>query len=279
MLGRFNKIFGIQAGLEEEKSRFVERINQTAFPPIENLTYGPSYAEVFEQICYWLGTNGKERIAIHNQRNYSGARHIPRLRTLTDDDFLETLKVLGFCHAALRLSAREQDNLSEWIETALENATVHLGVSWADGMFYPSGAKELDENLIEEPLMWLTDFPAEKADYLKALTGYASNRLDDVIVNCYLAVEGIGRTILGNSRTLDNNREGLLKKVGLSQEWKALLNNFISYANEFKRHASDKRHDLNPIEVEGFLYMTGVILRMVILSTGQKARVKSEDGK
>jgi hypothetical protein len=42
------------------------------------------------------------------------------------------------------------------------------------------------------------------------------------------------------------------------------LNNFINYANEFKRHASEKRHAQNPVEVEGFLYMTGVIVRMIV---------------
>ena len=133
-------------------------------------------------------------------------------------------------------------------------------------MFYPSGARELDEPLVEETFKWLTDFPNEKADYHKAVTGYASKQFGEVITNCYLAVEGVARNILGNNRTLDNNREGLMEKLGLSQEWKALLSNFIRYANEFQRHASENRHNLNPIEVEGFLYMTGVLLRMMILT-------------
>jgi hypothetical protein len=81
-----------------------------------------------------------------------------------------------------------------------------------------------------------------------------------------VAVEGVARNILGNGKTLDNNREGLMEKLGLSQEWKALLSNFIRYANEFQRHASENRHNLNPIEVEGFLYMTGVLLRMMTLA-------------
>ena len=138
-------------------------------------------------------------------------------------------------------------------------------------MFYPNGARELDKGLIEEPLNWLTDFPNERADYLKALTAYTGKRLDEVIMNCYLAVEGIARQILGNKKVLDNNREELIKKIGLSQEWKALLSNFINYANEFKRHASEKRHDLNPVEVEGFLYMSGVMLRMAILATADSS--------
>jgi len=88
-----------------------------------------------------------------------------------------------------------------------------------------------------------------------------------VIGNCYLVVEGIARSVLKNSRTLDNNREALVRTMELSQEWKSLLNNFINYANEFKRHASEGRHSLNPIEVEGFLYMTGILVRMICEGT------------
>jgi hypothetical protein len=268
MLGRFNEIFGIQDDLPTEQARFVERINQTAFPDIEKLL---SYQEIFETICYGLGTNANDRIAEENRGRYVTAiTLVPPLRSLTHDEFMETIKVLSFLYGALNEAPKEQETLSGWIETALEQATLDLGVAWNEGMFYPSGARELDKKLIEEPFKWLDDFPNEKTDYLKAVTGYTNKKLDEVIINCYVAVEGLARAILGNKKTLDNNREGLMKKLGLSQEWKALLGNFITYASEFKRHASESRHNLNPIEVEGFLYMTGVLLRMMILAARTK---------
>jgi len=271
MLGRFNEIFGIQDDLLIEQLRFVERINQTAFPEIEQLSYPISYQRVFEMVCYGLGTNANDRISKANQNNYfSSETFVPPLRTLTRDEFKETIKVLGFLYRALNEAPRDQETLSGWIETALEQAILDLGITWRQGMFYRSGAKELDEKLIEEPFKWLDDFPNEKADYLKAAAGYSNKKLDDVIINCYLAVEGVARNILGNKKTLDNNREGLMQRLGLSREWKALLGNFITYANEFKRHASENRHNLNSVEVEGFLYLTGVLLRMMILTVRAK---------
>jgi hypothetical protein len=268
MLGRFNKVFGIHNDLSTEQSRFVQRINQTAFDHVEKLTYAVSYQEIFSAVCYWLGVNAKDRISKANQMNYSSSTFVPPLRSLTHDDFMETIKVLGFLHKALERTPGEQEILSRSINLALSNATIDLGVTWKDGMFFPSGAEELDKALVEEPLEWLATFPNERADYLKALTAYTNKRLDEVISNCYLAVEGIARRILDNKKTLDNNREELIKRIELSQEWKALFSNFINYANEFKRHASEKRHHLNPIEVEGFLYMSGVLLRMLILASG-----------
>lgn len=265
MRGRFNKAFGIKDDLGVEQRRFVERINQTAFVRVQELKYPITYAEIFRKVCYYLGTNAEDRIAAVNGNSYFATGiAIPSIRSLTRDEFTETLRVLELLYEALAKAPREQEAIGGWIEAAFSHCTVDLGVSWKDGMFYPSGAQDLDQSLIEEPWEWLADFPPERADLLKALTAYRERRLDEVITNCYLAVEGIAREVLGNKRTLDNNREELLKRVGLSQEWKSLLSNFIIYANEFKRHASDQRHKLNPVEVEGFLYLSGLILRMVI---------------
>jgi hypothetical protein len=270
MLRRFNKVFGIRDDLDTEQRRFVERINQTVFARIEKFHYPVSYQAIFEIVCYWLGINPNDRISKANQMNYGSETLVPSLRSLTQDEFMETLKVLGFLYKALDKNPEAQQSLSRSIKVALSNATIDLEVAWNNGMFYPAGARELDEKLIEEPFKWLDDFPNEKADYLKAVTGYANKRLDEVIINCYVAVEGIARAVLGNKKTLDNNRERLMKTLGLSQEWKALLNNFITYANEFERHASENRHSLNPIEVEGFLYLTGILLRMAILAARTK---------
>jgi hypothetical protein len=267
MIGRFNKIFGITDDLTAEQSRFVQRINQTAFRRIEDREY--EYQAIFEALCYCLGINGQDRIARANSNNYGSSLVVPHLRSLTEDDFTETLKVSALLYQILEREPKKE--LDQSIETALSHAAIDIGVRWKDGMFYPAGAKELDERLIEEPLQWLINFPNERADYLKALTGYAAKRSDDVIMNCYLVIEGVARSVLANQKTLENNRENLLRTIGLSQEWKALLSNFITYANEFKRHASGKRYDVNPVEVEGFLYLTGLLVRLIAEATKRPA--------
>lgn len=260
MLGRFNRIFGIKEELAAEQRRFVQRINQTAFRQVENQKY--QYRQIFESVCYSLGINAQDRIGDANRANYFGDIAVPGLRSLTEDDFMETLKVLVLLHQTLK--GRELEGLTDWIKAALNHANIDIGVRWRDGMFYPSGAKELDERLVEEPFEWLDAFPKEKVDYLNAVSSYTHKEYAEVIGNCYLVIEGLARSVLKNARTLDNNREDLMKKIGLSQNWKGLLSNFINYANEFKRHAAENRHDVNPIEVEGFLYLTGLLVRMIV---------------
>lgn len=269
-LKRFNKIFGMQDSLEDEQRRFVQRINQTLFDAVEDLTYPVSYEKVFRTLGYWLGINAQDRITHANSRNFDVDTKVPSLRMLTGDEFLKTLKVLVLLYKFFDDQRNYQLKISSWIEVAMSNATVDLGMRWRNGVFYPSGAKILDEHLVEDPFDWLEDYPDEKKDFLKAISHHSANELGEVVINCYLVSEGLARKVLDNSKTLENNREELLKKIGLPQEWKSLLANYINYANEFKRHASGKRHSINPAEVEAFLYLTGLLVRLLIGDQHQK---------
>ena len=142
----------------------------------------------------------------------------------------------------------------------------HSLARWKEGFFYPSGAEELDAALVEEAVTWLKDYPNERKDYAAALQYYTKGtELSDVIENCYTAVEGGVRQVLGNKKTLDNNKDELLKKLDLSDGWNAILANYITYAHDY-RHASEERHEIKKQEAEAYLYMTGLIIRLVIES-------------
>lgn len=48
MIKRFNKRFGIEESLEEEQTRFVQRIDQTIF---KNIQEEHGYENVFRTVC------------------------------------------------------------------------------------------------------------------------------------------------------------------------------------------------------------------------------------
>lgn len=268
MLKRFNEVFGIQATLEEERARFVNRVNQEIFPWAQEGSYELPARSIFEAICYWSGVNAGDLIREANQHNcnYYGEPIIPPLRELTRDNFLETAKILCFLHRIFEKHQRFLAVLGQRITLALENATIDLGIRWSDGMFYPSGADELDKSLVDEPYRWLADFPAERKDFQKALEAYLSNDYGEAIYRCYLVLEGLARQLLGNNKTLDDNKDALLKAIGLTNEWKAIVGRFIGYAHEFARHASKNRHNVNPVEAEAFIYQTGLLVRLIVRS-------------
>lgn len=271
IVGRFNKSFGIQSNLDKERKQFVNRINQAVFEYIDSEKCRTlRYAEVFDILCFQLGENANDLHRKHGRKDDFGVPDLPpTIRTLTQDDFTKTLLVLCLLYGIYK--SREEYYMKDvsrlidgTISTAMDYATCDLGIRWKDGLFYPSGAEELDKPLIEEPLVWLSKYPKERKDYEQALKCYEEGtHLGDVVSNCYLSLEGITRIILGNDKTLDNNKDALLAHIGLSEGWKAILGTYIKYAHDF-RHASKDRDKVSKEEAEAFLYMTGLIMRLLI---------------
>jgi len=57
----------------------------------------------------------------------------------------------------------------------------------------------------------------------------------------------------------------VLKRIDLSDGWKSILANYIKYAHDY-RHASEDRHEIKKREAEAYLYMTGLMIRLIIES-------------
>jgi hypothetical protein len=270
VLKKFNEIFGLEDSSEEERKRFVKRVNQIIFHRIDTEQhYNFDYSMLFGLVCFELGVDAHDFREGTLGRGLTEEKLPALIRTLTENNFEKTLLVL--C-ALYRYITFETDNnksrewLSKQIKVALSRCTLDIGIRWKEGFFYPSGAEELDKPLIEETVTWLKDYPNERKDYQGALQIYlAGELLHDVIKNCYSALEGVARKVLGNKRSLDKNKDELLAKMSLSEGWKSILATYIKYAHDY-RHASEERHDITKQEAEAYLYMTGLIIRLVIES-------------
>lgn len=267
---KFNKILGLEDNVEAEKKRFVERVNQYIFNDIDTTERSEfEYIALFHLLCFELGVNALNfRMRTIGHGIYE--EQVPAtIRTLTREDFNKTLLVLCILYVHIEYSSDPKAGqiwLSENIELVMSRCSCDIGIRWKEGFFYPAGAEELDESLIEETLTWLNTYPNERKDYRKALEYYLEEKsLDDVIKNCYSAIEGVTRKVLGNDKTLDNNKNELLRKMNLSDGWKSMLATYINYAHNY-RHADTKRHEITKQEAEGYLYLTGLIIRLIIES-------------
>lgn len=259
--GRFNDLFGIKDTLEEERQRFVKRINQTAFNFAERES---GYGETFGRVCYSMGENTDDEIKRYNARNF-GPDVTPPLQFLTRDDFTQTLRVLALVSGVYRQENGKagSDTIGKWVELALKQATMDLGVRWVDGEFRPSGAPLLDRALVDEVLGLVERFGDVVKDFSLAVQAASGKKWEDVVDRGYLAAEGMSRTLLSNKKSLKDNKADLLRKLHLSAEWGRLLAGYVDYANEFGRHASGKQHQVRPDEAEAFLYFTGLVLRLM----------------
>jgi hypothetical protein len=67
-------------------------------------------------------------------------------------------------------------------------------------------------------------------------------------------------------KDLSRNAELFVRSINASEHYKQILKDYISYANEF-RHAAKLggvRPNLSLREVESFVYLTGLFIRLAI---------------
>jgi hypothetical protein len=266
----FNKRFGITLDTNDAQNKFIRRIDamndsiegnfrSLRFLDWLTIEYGQRFDIAFTDV--W--TDGRRSI----KRGYS-------IASIHQGNFLDCLKILEFIfkYSKKHLEPNVSKAINENIIGALDRSEVDLGIRWHEGRFFPSGVKVLDEKLVEDVLDWLNDYPDEKKDFDKILKALVKKEYNEVVSNSYKCIESLARNILGNNKTLENNKLPLLSKLKLSKEWNAILNNYLSYANEYGKHGSGKRHDIDPNEAEAFLYLTGLIIRLCMTaSTKAKA--------
>ncbi|MDD5547494.1 MAG: hypothetical protein PHN74_01145 [Candidatus Pacebacteria bacterium] len=261
-LKEFNKIFGIKNDPQEEEVRFVNRINQTMFRAIRHNPHPDDYESLIRSICYKLGINPNDFIKVDK---YADRINIADLGSLSKNDFRETLKIIVLLYETVS-SNNTKELINRYVELALAAATIELGIRWKDGMFYRSGAKELDKKLINDNLDWLhicsdarTLFGTALEHFNKSITDDTARK--DTITNSYSSIEALAQKVLNNKKTFENNLNDLMSFLDLPREYSNIFNGYKQIAHGFSsRHpGSIPSH----IETEAFIYMTGLLMRLI----------------
>ncbi len=265
MTEKFNERFNITTDIDEAKRRFVNRVNNRIF---NGLLIDHSRDEMNGVIDGIATKLGEEHITLY------GGSYLGEIKEYTKNDFYKELQAL---EASFEFVKRDNESLTILIDAEivliLNDSEVDLGVEWIDGLFYRRGAKLLDEKLVNENLHWLREQkfqnvlePYSKAlDHLMRADKYPE-LLSDVITDVYEALEAMAKIITGIDRDLSANQERFIKEVKASKKYKEILRIYIDYANDF-RHAviqGDTKPILLYSEVESFVYLTGIFLRLAM---------------
>lgn len=254
----------VDPSLSEEKVRFINRIETSIFSSLLNKMTHEVYNLFVRNVCYELGENPTDYI-----HTFLGQTSVANLKKISNSEFIKTLRVTVAAYSCLPNIPDLKSAFSDRIIDILSKSNLDLGLRWKDGVFYPSGDKKLDDELVDTSLNLLNTYPSEKAVLLSALNNYYGRRFDGVLDKCYLVIEGLARNVLGNSKNLDNNLELLLKSLNFSTYWKAIFVGYLKYANEYARHASSNSHKPNPEEIEAFLYLTCIMVRAMVKVVNQ----------
>jgi len=255
---KFTERFGIEVGLEEAQKRFVNRIHNRVY--LGFLTELDSDVQwmIHRGIASALGDLYDNKIYVEQQIGRDFLRNLHALETL-----YKAYSIIDGC--------KEIDSL---IKLSLSESEVDLGIRWENGKFIPSGAKLLDDELVNKALHWLKDRKHENVlvPFEKGLSHFLHSEkrpelLSDVITDMYEALEALAKIVTERpDKDLSANKELFISKINASSEYKKILSEYINYANNF-RHAADGKNqkpELNKKEVESFVYLTGLFIRLAI---------------
>ncbi len=258
----FHERFDIEVGADEARVRFVNRVSNLVFTLFMNRNFTIGDQQELRMIA-----------ASSLGQRYSSKS---RFENYVQNDFRRCLQVLETLYEELEDTSYGTE-LANIIDSIVSYSETDIGVSWQPPIFVPTGVPLLDKQLVNEPLRWLSE-PKYKSVYgpfSKGLSQYleATNkpeRLADVVTDMHEAVEALAKIVTGRPRKdLSANAESFISQVKASGHYKSLLKDYIAYANEF-RHAEQEgkpRPALSEAEVESFIYMTGLFLRLVVRTT------------
>jgi len=258
----FYQRFNIEVNIDEARKRFINRvINKVE----QDLAHFVQYATVRENrkaMSNAASKLGIEYAASHTFHGY------------VRNKFHDCLIVLEAVYEVFATEATyKAEDLSNLIQYAISLSEVDLGIEWRDGVFWASGAKMLDEALVNENLKWLADkgyqdvlVPFEKGlrHFLEAAE--KPERLGDTVTDVYEAVEALAKSVTGRDRDLSANAQLFISKLKVGEYYKKMLNDYIEYANNY-RHAAKLGKGKKPLlrnEVEAFIYTSGLFIRLAV---------------
>lgn len=254
----FHERFEIEIGIDDAKRRFMKRVTNYIFV---------NYFE--HQHNYTTRTPVLFAVA-----NALGERHedVFRFDDYIKGDFYRCLHALEVAYRAL--NKQHKSKLDSLIKLVIAESEIDLGIHWEPPVFARAGARLLDLHLVNEPLRWLSmrKYQTVYAPFEKGLSHFLEAEkkpylLSDVVTDMYESLEALSKILTGRqNKDLSGNAELFIKTVRASEHYRQILKDYISYANQF-RHAA-KQEDAKPIlsmaEVESFIYLTGLFIRLAI---------------
>ncbi|MGA3200675.1 MAG: hypothetical protein ABSD89_14915 [Halobacteriota archaeon] len=151
----------------------------------------------------------------------------------------------------------------------------------SDILFYPKGAKLLDEKLVNDTLEWLNEYPLKTNKYFEsALSECLNKRYERSINDMRLSLEILLKHLLNNNKSLEKQTSPLgiyLKEKNVPADimntYSTILNQYSRYQNEFAKHDDHRKpRQITEEEAEFIVYETGVLMRFLIQLDSRQTR-------
>ena len=203
--------------------------------------------------------------------NVKEFKNCPIYKVISEEnDFVEFIKCLQSLFY-LGLDSEIEGELYLGFKEDIELSLLDIQIKRIKGdniIFYPKGAKLLDEKVVNDVLDWLISYPEVQKNFKAALEKYQNkiyqrNLIDDLRLSLELSL----KKILNNYVNLNNQEKPLsehlekknVPKVLRNMYWK-LINYYDKYQNNYAKH-DDK---VGSSEIEFIIYLTGIFIRFLM---------------
>ena len=265
---------GIKYNFEEERLKFLNRIKNKLFIPIEK---DSDYRYILKYICNEFG----EDLENYEDPGYAKfgnhCEHYLPLEKLTTKDFARTLQLVEVfikIRDKIHMPFLKHQISAIVSETILESK-LDIGINWDEqrNIFLKSGDEFLDKNIHHETLLKLNKPNLEKIEriYSESLRKFFEKDIT-FMDGCHSSLEKLFQIILNKPDTgINKTFEEIFRQYNIANEWKSITKQFIEIANNHYRHDSFDNSSPNKFaynfenhfkELESFLYLTGVLLRL-----------------
>ena len=199
----------------------------------------------------------------------SNVSDTPVWETLRDS---KEIQEFVFCleslfHLSFRVETLER--LAAGLREDIAASGVPIVLAHSDGkyIFYPKGARLLDERVVNTDLKWLSNYPKALTAFEKALVQSSdSAKQREVLGSLRVSLENFIKQLLGNRKSLENNKETLLKwmdahdtNTETRQMMRQLFQFYCDYQNNYVKHGDGWK----PAEVDFILYLTATFIHLL----------------
>lgn len=135
-------------------------------------------------------------------------------------------------------------------------------------ILYPKGAKELDEILVNDILVWLEKYQKSRDKLISALNKYQQREdIRNILDDLRLSLEIFIQEIFSNNKTLENNKTEIGKMLKDNNINKEITNIYITIFDYYTKYQNNNvKHNENCYdqEIEFILYLTCILIRTII---------------
>ena len=263
----FYKRWNIEYGQEKRVEDFKNRVLSTIDTIITQVFMKSENSPLFLKYLRLIGIYISGDHLDHMSRNWKERILGSKIESANLEETIFYLQQLFWLNIAPDVKNRLYESFKEDIELSLLDISLKK-TKHGEYLFYPSGAKLLDEGVVNDVLDWLSDYPESCKSFESALKKYQEHKYErNLIDDLRLSLELLLKRILKNKKSLDNQKETLgkyLKEKSTPTEIREMFTRlatcYVDYQNEYAKH-NDK---VREAEVEFMIYLTGTFMRFLL---------------